>query len=451
MTFKIYSNGEYLDISTMVINPSCNIALSMDLEKPIGESTMNLQIYDGFITVDETSVRFKPEEKQRIQWYSDDGDNTKLFDGVITSAVPSLAGFVSTDEGWKQLLYDVEVAGASELLKDKKISGTFTSFVAGTLIDQLCAVADSRITFDLSNDAGYTVGSLELPEMSYYDAIQELAKSSGLMVWIDENWVCHHKLYSTISGLANDTAFDVTDVATKTYFNFKPKDSIEEVVTRVHVVGSTMDAGTKNTQNRKQGKQKREENIYTKTATLAQINEIRSRMQFSDLAAGTDPETLTVNTPGIIEKTINAQEVYLEADLALIAEVELLRFADPKMSGSVSYYDKGVVPGKSIVLNSSIYDISTVVPVIEVEISSEGGGFNTSGEREYIYTAHFNGPSTISKIKKNLQPLPAKKVKAEMLIKPAPPTVIGHTSTEVSNSLGSWELSGEVRCNYDAS
>ncbi len=450
MTIRIYSNGLYLDVTSLYKKntASAKKALSMDLERPIGESSFSLQLYDGFMTYDETTFRFKPEAGQRIEWFSDDAANIKLFGGIITSAKPALSGHLKDDLGVKKLLYDISVNDCSELLKYKVISGTFKNFNPGVFIDQLCAVADNRIMFDIDNDAGYTVESLELGEMTYYDAIQEVAKASGLIVWFDENFICHHKLYETILGLSNDEKFFITDEKTKRYLNFSPEDSLEGVVTRVHVVGSTMDAGNKNTQNRKQGKQKREKNIYTKTASREAVNNIRRRLQYDDLIEGTDMEALTVDTPGIIEKTINAQDVYSDSDLELIANAELLRFSSPLVKGSVSYRDSGIVPGKSIAINSSIYDIETVVPVIEVEINSSGGGLDKNGDYIYLYTANFNGPSFITKLKQNAKPLPPKQLKKDVLVKPAPPEIKGHTSIEVDNHIESVS-SGITRVNYN--
>jgi len=318
MTFKIFDlNGQQIDISNSIIKGSINCirSFSIDFSNPFGSSELDFSMYD-YIS---SGNRFKPVSGQRIRWTADDGTNTILFDGIIINPESSYIGIEGSQ---KKLAYKIHAQDASWLLEKKMAAETtYKDMTAGSIIDQLAVFADPRITIASDNDVGMSIGDAKLSRKTVKDRIEELAKGSGLYVWIDENWVLHHKSFSTILNSVNDEDFDIDDIS-KFYKDLALQEDFSQVCTRVNVVGSKMDATE---QNRKQGKAKRQDNIVIKTASLAKINIIRARLGFPALPPGTDVNTLGSEIPGIIEKDLNQQEDYDTNSLNVLAQENLDR------------------------------------------------------------------------------------------------------------------------------
>lgn len=417
MTIHIWQNGQQKDISGAVIKGSirCHKVLSMDFNKPIGESTLEFEILDDF---EIEGVRFRPKTGERVRFILDDGTDTIFFDGFLLEPKCIHAGFYDTEI----LKYQLSAKDVTHILKDKIMPEiTFSDYTAGALIDQLAAYCDPRIIPASDNDLGQTIGVTKLARMDIYQAIEEIAKAGTMLVWIDEEWNIHHKQYSTILNLSQDEKFNITDTSKK-YKNLELNVDWSNICTRVHCIGSQMDSGKINAENRKQGKQKRIDNIVTKTASVDNINAIRRARGFSELPLDTNTELLNSSTAGIIEKDIDCQDIYDTETLERRAIAELNVYSKPWLKGSVSYYIGGLVPGRSILLSSERRGYTTALPVIELELStSDGSGFDEEGNKQYFYTAQLNGPSSLERIKRNMTPEPPKTAKKEKLIKPNPP------------------------------
>jgi hypothetical protein len=195
MPYLIYQD-EVIDISLMVIagSPRVRKSISMDLHKPLATQEFTFSLRDDFF---QGGQRFRPLTGQRVQWFTDDDDQEKLFDGFITSCPSQYMG--KDAAGNNILRYEITAKDPTWLLEHKKISGVFENVYSGDIIDQFAAVADPRLTPAFNNDRGTLIKKLELSLVSYKDAIEEFAKGSGLMVWVDENFNIHHKDYANSS------------------------------------------------------------------------------------------------------------------------------------------------------------------------------------------------------------------------------------------------------------
>lgn len=447
MTFHIYIEGEPVECSLAVErgSVSCRKALSWDLNYPFATTELKLNLRDDFID----GERFKPLGGQRIRWQADDETKIVLVDGIIKNPGSGYEGMVN---GAKLLKYGITVEDASYLFTKKLVPEDVyhfnQSYTPSMLMDNLVVFADPRISIANDNDVGMVINDVKLARKNIKDTLEEFLKGLGLFGWVDENWKFHHKNYATILNSLNDSKFNITD-GSHYYKDLNLEDDFDNICTRIYCIGSQMDAGNFNAQNRKQGKQKRTDKILIKTATLEDINVVRSRLGFPALPEGTNPNLLTSDTPGIIEKDFPCQEIYDANALNEIAQSYIDMYSVPWVKGSVTYTTPGIVVGKSIVIDSESRQTQAVVPITEVNIETSNAGQDSAGNRKYAFKCSLTGPSKINKIRNMLKPPVEKSAKVERLIKPKYATFLTGKSTESVVSLNtSFEIVTRGEQNY---
>jgi hypothetical protein len=432
MGFTIYQDSDNPTIFRSVKRETAtvNYMLSMDFDNPLGETIFKCNLIDEF---DQEGERFRPLSGQRVRWQADDGTGTILFDGFIIDPDNEQEGF--NEFGAEVLDYDLYAKDPTWLWEHKiTMEGTFKNFRPGELIFLLANACDSRFVQAPDNDLGDVVPDQELGVKNYKDAIEELARSACLFVWVDANWCVHVKKWSTIIALSQEEKFNITD-QNYIYQGLKLKTDTSKLANRVYCIGSKMDAGDINPTNRKAGVQKSEELIAIVTADLDSINFMRKRIGYEDLVPGTNPDELPTTTEGLFEKALNLKDIYDYVTLETIGNAYLDMYKLPLIRGSVSFKESGLMPGRSIYLNSETRGITTLLPVIELEVTARGGGFDANNNAVYNYTAYFNGPSAITEMARDIDRPIEKKTKAEIIMKPNPPELIGHTSKEETRTL----------------
>jgi murein DD-endopeptidase MepM/ murein hydrolase activator NlpD len=482
MPFYILDDGLQFDVSQYVQRETVQYhsSLSVDIDAHGGESTFSCQM------VIDPSTDFKPRAGSILTWVSDNVSDLTIFSGVISDAIQIQAGFGEIFA--RVMQYQVSARDASVLMEKKitepgiynqkwtegatdpekikpDVTGNsrdgfqvsiktdqhqFPDFIGnnpGELIDLLAIASDPRYGLPTDNDTAATDDfalpfDYEIGRMTHKDAIDQICREAGLLWWVDAEWNFHHQSFPKIYNTRQDSFFDINDdVDNKNFYGFEFREDIEKWVSRVKVIGNVLDAGDVNQENRRQGKQKKEEVIVTVTSSLENINAIRARIGASPLAEGTNVEELPDSEPGIWMTTVNAPDVYLQKEsgdsdptkpdyslLQQIGEAYLLRYGQPDIVGSVFYNDRPPVIGASININSFHRGIDDLtVPVIEVEVDSAGDhqGNDEIGDRVYTYRAQFRGPSMKLRYARLGTGAEIVKIRKERLLKPSPPDILG--------------------------
>lgn len=484
MPVIILQNNLPYDVSNYVQRETIQFhsTMSVDIDARGGESTFQCQM-----TI--PSGEFKPLAGNVITWIADNNSNLTIFSGIITDAVQAQVGFGSislTSTDPRILHYQVNARDPSILMEKKQtekgifnqkwtlgatdptkipsqVTGDaktgfhvtipveqqlFPDFIGnnpGELIDLLAVGSDPRLGLAADNDKAGTDAFVmpfdyELGKMSYKDAIDQIAREAGLLWWVDSQWTFHHKSFPTINNTMQDPFFNIVDNVDN-FYDFEIREDIEKWVSRVKVISQVQDAGTTNPQNKKQGKQKKEEVEAVVTDTIDKINIIRDRIGYPPLDATTDVTALPDTTPGIWIYELSAPNVYLQKDsgepdptrvdfsvLTQIGQAYLVRYGQPDIVGTVFYNDQPPVIGASILITSVSRGLDgLIVPIIEVEIDSGGEhqGNDVAGNRIYTYRAQFRGPSMKKRYAHTGTSAEIIHNRPERVLKPNPPTVLG--------------------------
>lgn len=475
----VYDVSEYVQRETVQYHST----LSVDIDAKGGESTFACQM------IISPSTAFKPRAGNVLTWVADNSQDLTIFSGIITDAIQVQAGFDRdplTGTVVRTMQYLVSARDASVLMEKKiteagiynqkwtegatdkakipaEVTGNsrdgfqvtiqydqqqFPDFIGnnpGELIDLMAVGSDPRFGLPTDNDdAGTDEFALpydyEIGRMTYKDAIDQVCREAGLLWWVDAEWNFHHKSFPTINQTLQDDYFNLSDERTS-FYGLEVREDIEKWVSRVKVIGNYYDAGDVNKENRKNGKQKKEEVEIVVTSELANINAIRERIGFPALPEGTDVDLLPDTEPGIWIATVNAPNVYTQKEsgdpdptspdlsiLRQIGEAYLLRYGQPDIVGSVYYNDRPPVIGASITINSVSRGLNDlVVPIVEVEIDSGGSnqGNDDIGDRVYTYRAQFRGPSMKARYARLGTSAEIIKNRPERLLKPNPPDILG--------------------------
>ncbi len=502
MPFYIIDNGVQYDISTIVQRETVkyHATLSVDIDAKGGESTLEFGI------IVNPSISFKPRSGVVITWIGDDQFGTTIFSGLIKECPQVFAGF--NEAGQAVMHYNISARDPSVLMEKKitekgilnqkatvgatdkakitsSVIGTpatgltvvikaeqqFPDFIGnnpGELMDLMAIGSEPRLGLPTDNDDAGTDAfkmpfDYELGRMTYKDAIDQLAREAGLLWWVDSQWQFHHKSFPTIYNTLQDEFFDIDDFK-ENYYDLNVKEDTEKWVSRVKVIGNVYDAGDVNPQNRKQGKQKREEIEIVVTGTVDKINAIRERIGYDPLPPNTDVDMLPDTEPGLWITSVSAPNVYVQKSsgdpdptrpdyslLRQIGQAYLLRYGQPDIMGSVNYTGRPPKVGLSINIFSEQRGLDIRVPIVEVEIDTSGRnqGNDENGERVYEYHCQFRGPSMKLKYMRVGVTGEIVRARPERALKPNPPTITGATvyseaTGEVLSQMGTATVTGTV-------